>query len=249
MQMPSEGRVVDVDRCDLVVGEKPWAFAREHATAIDAHWARRSAESPQFFNGRVLMLSRFDIEGGVLSGDVFETDFKSFLFWRESGEKPGCGIVDAFGSALIRAGDGAVLLGKQRPGNINSGLSYLPGGFIDRRDICHDGQRRVIDIRASIRREIAEETGLTELDYTEQPGFIVTVLAAQVSIAVTFRCHLPAIELRAKILAHILSEENPELDDVVIVRSADDIKGLPMPPYARTLINTLYGSHSSLPGD
>ncbi len=236
----SDGRVVHVEHCELVAGDRPWLYARQNSALIDAHWQRRSAESPAFFNGQVLMLADYSIGDGTLKGEFFETAFKAFLYWRETGEQPGCGITDGFGSALIRSRDGAVLLGLQTAGNINAGLAYLPGGFIDRRDIKNVDGCRIIDIRSSIAREVAEETGLGAADLASQPGYTLTLTRAQISIAVSYQSQLDADQLRAKILQHISTEANPELADIVIVRNKLDLDGIAMPHYADVLLHHIF---------
>ncbi|MEQ1719186.1 MAG: NUDIX hydrolase, partial [Hyphomicrobium sp.] len=126
-----------------------------------------------------------------------------------------------------------VVLGRQHAGHINAGLAYLPGGFIDGRDVAASGE---IDIRASIARELAEETGLGPAEIMPDPGFLLTEVAAHVSFAVTYRSHFTADALAARIRAHIAADPDPELSDVVIVKGPDDIAHLAMPHYARVLV-------------
>ena len=143
---------------------------------------------------------------------------------------------DGFGSALICAADGAIVLGGRRAGNVNGGLAYLPGGFIDGRDVASDGR---IDIAASIARELEEETGLTAKDVTVQPGYLVTITGPHVSIAKTFHSGLDAEELMRKIESHLAADATSELDGMVIVRDVRDLEGLAMPSYARLLIGEI----------
>ena len=164
----AEGTVVFVQHCALELSRKPWDFASDNATAIDDHWNRRRRSNPAFFNGVVHVLEAGTIVNGTFHATFKRTDFKSFLYWRETGY-PDAAAHDAFGSALVVSREGHVVLGRQRAGNINAGIAYLPGGFIDQRDVANDG---TIDIAASIRRELTEETGLTEPDVVEQSGFL-----------------------------------------------------------------------------
>lgn len=225
--------VVRVNRVALKVADgATWPFAVERAGEIDAHWAKRSAETPNFFNGVVHMTRNPVIAGGVFSGELIRSDFKSFLYWREMGH-PDRTVGDAFGSALLRSAEGHVVLGKQLPGNINSGLSYLPGGFIDVRDVAADG---TVDIDASILREVSEETGLGLDDIERVPGYLIAVAGAAISIAAEFRSRLAAEEMRAKIRAFIALGAEPELEDAVIVRSRADVASLATAPYARVLL-------------
>jgi 8-oxo-dGTP pyrophosphatase MutT (NUDIX family) len=228
-------RVQRIDRCELVVGGGRWAFAEAHAAEIDAHWQRRLSASPGMFNGVIHILGEGAIADGGLSGRMLRTDFKSFLFWKDHGY-PDRSVRDAFGSALLLSAEGHVMLGRQAAGHLNSGLSYLPGGFIDARDADVAGR---IDVAASVAREIAEETGLDVAQLTRDPGFITTEAGALLSIAVAYRSPLSSKDLQAAIHAFIAAEVEPELSEVVVVRCAADLEGLAMPHYAEVLLPRL----------
>src|SRR5262249_27078623 len=75
--------VVALDRLDLSFAPHSWAFADERRADIDAHFAARQRERPKLWNGRVLLMSRCVLNGRSLSGSFFETDFASFLAWRD----------------------------------------------------------------------------------------------------------------------------------------------------------------------
>lgn len=230
------GYVRRVRTCSLHVSSAPWAFAESQAGAIAAHWAQRLAQNPAFFNGAIHLLHDYSLEGGVFHGRLLRTDFKSYLYWRETGY-PGHGLHDAFGSALLRSREGKILLGRQAPGNINAGLTYLPGGFIDRRDVRPD---QSIDLAGSIEREIAEELGFPQDSFTAKPGALVTFAGPLISIAIDYTSPRTAADLLAMARRHIASECEPELEDVVAVASAADLQALAMPDYARNLLTALF---------
>jgi hypothetical protein len=149
-----DNQVLDVATVRLTTSAQPWAFAVENQDAIDAHWTARQRQQPNFFNGTVLVLAGYDVTAErCLDARFLWTDFKSFLFWRESGW-PDRTVMDAFGSALIFSASGKLLLGQQRDGHLNGGLCYPPSGFIDAADVTAEG---AIDIEHSVRREIDEE--------------------------------------------------------------------------------------------
>ena len=225
-------RVVRVSACRLKDDPSPWLWPQSRAHHIEAHWARRTAENPAFFNGAIYILRDCHIAGGLFEASFVRTDFKSFLYWREQGY-PDAGVKDGFGAALIRSREGHVLLGRQSAGHINSGLAYLPGGFIDARDVAADGS---IDIEASVWRELGEETGLERSDLVREPGFFVTFAGSLVSIAVPFQSPLDSHALQHRILAHIASEPNPELSSTEVVRTRSGIAGLKIAPYAQILL-------------
>jgi len=232
------GRVVRVTGCDLAVEPGAWAFAEDRREEIEEHWVRRKAEGAPYFNGVIHLMRRHSISDAMFTARFVPTDFKSYLYWRDSGF-PDEGVADAFGSALVRSAEGHVLLGRQRAGNINSGLTYLPGGFIDAHDVAADGQ---IDIEGSIARELLEETGLAGPALERVPGYLVTFAGPLLSIAAEFLADLPSQTLRETMLGHLRGDAQSELVDIIVVRSAGDLEGLAMPPYARVLLTSLFGA-------
>ena len=229
-----EPRCVRLANCSFAVADWAWPWAAERADAIAHDWARRRALLPQLFEGPVYLLREPTIDGATLTGTLFRTDFSSFLYWRDhrAEEK---GVLETFGASLIRSAEGHVLLGRQGPGQLNSGRAYPPSGLIDGDDL-HDG---AIDIDASIARELAEETGLQPGALARVPGYIATVNEWQVAVAVEWRSPLAAEALRQRILDFIAAEQEPELDDIVIVRQRSDIDARIMLGHAQALLRTI----------
>lgn len=225
-------QVTYVEACDLTVSDAAWAFAIENADAIDAHWQRATLANPSYFNGRIYVLAQSRMEDGVFSGRLIAAEFKAFLYWKETGQTD-TSVCDVFGSALIRSGDGAILLGRQRAGNLNAGLVYLPGGFIDPRDRDEDGR---VDIRASVLREVEEETGLRAHTLAVSEGFLITRLGQQVSIAVELVGDGDASRMMAFMREAVAHEAAPELEEIVAVRTVADLEPLPMPDFAQVLL-------------
>ncbi len=228
--------VFRVSLCALSVVPGSWRFANENRAAIDAHWDACRAANPAYFNGAIYVLSGFRLAEGRFQGELLRTDFKSFLYWRDLGWPLAAGVRDCFGAALIRSGDGAVLLGRQAKGHLNAGQAYLPGGFIDDRDVGADGS---IDMTASALREVEEETGLAVCDLEVLPGLIVTVAGPSVALVVEMSSALAATDLRAEMLARIARQPDPELADVVILRHAPAIDDPGLAPYARVLLRAI----------
>jgi 8-oxo-dGTP pyrophosphatase MutT (NUDIX family) len=225
-----------IARCELRVVAGAWRYAEKNADAIEAHWREASRNNPAYFNGKIYLISAMNLADACAYADLIETDFKSFLHWR-SDQFPDANVLDGFGSALIRAQNGDVVIGRQRPGNLNAGLAYLPGGFIDPGDVRADG---AIDIEKSIVRELAEETGLIAGQHVSaEPGFYLTRAGWQLSFAVAYRAQASAEELKDRIAAHLASSTDPELEEIVVLRSQKDLLGLAMPPYAQTLLPEL----------
>ncbi|MCU0955322.1 MAG: NUDIX domain-containing protein [Hyphomicrobium sp.] len=221
-----------ITECILKAGAREWEFARSNARQIDAHWQRRSASNPAFFNGRIFMLADYLVSGGIFEGELMQVEFKQFLYWKDTGY-PDKTVFDVFGSGLIRSRDGAVLLGRQRPGNLNEGFVYLPGGFIDPRDTDADGH---VDIRASVLREVEEETGLGKAQVSVRDGFLVTTTGQQISIAVDLVSGEDGPSLQARVRRALSVDGDSELDDVILVRATEDLAGSKVPAYADMLL-------------
>ena len=231
------GAVVAVEECRLLLADEGWDFADAHAHDIEAHWERRLEDNPEFFNGTIYLTRGAEVEDGVLSARVFATDFKNFLYWRETGYGDRS-VTDVFGSALVVSADGAVILGRQREGHINSGLAYCPGGLVDTRDVLTDGS---VDILGSIRRELGEETGLTTGLLAETSGFLVTRLGQQMSVAAEFRSPLSTPLLTQHIADYLDADPRSELADVVAVASLDEAAAVPMPSFMHPLLRAYFG--------
>ncbi len=59
----------------------------------------------------MILLKDYRIEKGVLSGSGFETDFASFVAWRDW-NFPDRDVFNVFAMAAVRAADGGYLLGQ-----------------------------------------------------------------------------------------------------------------------------------------
>lgn len=229
--------VVHVQSHHLRVIQAGWQYAIEQAAEIAAHWQHRLAQNPGFFNGPIHLLREWKIDNGHFTGDLLRTDFASFLYWREH-DHPDRSVRDCFGSGLLRSSDEKIILGRQSPGHINSGLTYFPGGFIDHRDVDADA---TVDVAASVSREITEELGFAPGTFVSRPGAYLTLEGQLLSIAIDHVSPLSADELVRMARSFIASEPDSELEDVVAVATPADLVSLPMPPFTRLLLQTLLG--------
>jgi ADP-ribose pyrophosphatase YjhB (NUDIX family) len=230
------GRVQCVARCHLTAGETVWDFGNHHSTAIEAHWKAAKANNPGYFNGRVFMLTEGEVAKDQFSGVLMAVDFKDFIWWRENPALD-TRVRDCFGSALVVSRDNHVMLARQREGNINAGLSYLPGGFIDERDVADDG---TVDIVTSVLRELAEETGLQSTDLTCAADLLVTTIGNQVSLSVVLHSDREASELKARVSEFLEADPDGELDAVMFVTKEADLNSYRVPDYARCLVRHFF---------
>ena len=219
--------VVRLARAELRFAPRPWPFAQERRAEIDAHFAGLMRERPRAFNGRVLMLREFAIDDSLLRGAYFETDFASFIAWRDWGW-PDASVRNCFGQAALRAADGAFVLGVMSSHTLNAGRIYFPSGTPDPNDVI--GEK--VDLDGSVLRELTEETGLTAADVVLDAGWHAVLAGPRLAMLKPVRSPLPADELRARILGHMASEAHPELADMRIVRGPDDLDDM-MPAFIK----------------
>jgi 8-oxo-dGTP pyrophosphatase MutT (NUDIX family) len=203
---------------DLKVRPFAWPFAAERRCEIDAHFAGKQREKPDLWNGRVLLGRNTVRTEERLAADYFETDFASFLAWRDWGF-PDMSVFNGFGMGALQSSDGAFLLGEMADHTSNAGRIYFPAGTPDPDDV-RDG---VLDITGSIQREIAEETGLGAADYTMDTHWTCVFAGPSIAMIRILRVELPGEALRARIEANLARERKPELRAVHLVWSRSDL--------------------------
>lgn len=223
--------IVPLDRIEIACEPWSWPFAEARRAEIDAHFARRLARSVQLWNGRVLLARDYHIAGATLTGTCFETDFASFLAWRDW-DFPDRSVINCFAMGALRSADGAFLLGVMAPHTANAGRIYFPAGTPDPNDLV-DGR---LDLAGSIAREVAEETGLTPGDYTPAPGWHAVPAGVRLALIRILAAPLPALELQRKMRAHLARETVPELADIRIVRGVADFDPM-MPPFVTAYLS------------
>jgi 8-oxo-dGTP pyrophosphatase MutT (NUDIX family) len=219
-----------VTALDLPVRPAPWPFAQARRAEIEAHFAEKQREKPAIWNGRVLIGRNPVFTEDRFSAEYFETDFASFLAWRDWGF-PDRDIFNGFGMGALRSADGAFLLGEMGPHTANAGRIYFPSGTPDPDDV-RDG---ALDIAGSIVREVEEETGLTEKDYTMEPHWDCVVSGAAVAMIRLLRVDMPGEALRARIAENLARQRQPELCAVHLVRGINDLTAA-MPRFVTAFI-------------
>jgi 8-oxo-dGTP pyrophosphatase MutT (NUDIX family) len=207
-----------VTALDLPVQPWSWPFAQLRRAEIDAHFAARQREKPQLWNGRVLLARHPVLAGGRLSACYFETDFASFLAWRDWGFPDG-GVFNGFGMGALRSSDGAFVLGEMGPHTANAGRIYFPAGTPDLDDI----KQGAVDIPGSVAREMEEETGLTPADYRAAADWDCIVSKVSIAMIRILDADMPAEALRARIEANLARQREPELTAIHLVRSPADL--------------------------
>lgn len=232
-EAPSE--IVAVHSCDLSVTETPWAWAEDNAGGVKRFWKKAIVDKPALFNGQVLVMGQHTLSDGCLTGEVHKTDFASFLYCKDKGLPAEAGIRNVFGCAAVRSSEGHLLFGRMAPYTATSGRVYPMAGTPDPQDI-RDGK---LDIEGSMQRELNEEAGLSTADASRQPGYMLIEDAGMSALCAVFDFDVPSRDLKARMMAHIDLQEQPELDEIVIFRRAGFHVHHRMPGFARTLVQHL----------
>lgn len=202
-----------------------WPFADERRRDIDAHFAKLQLETPQLWNGRVLLGRNPCFTADTFSAEYFETDFASFIAWRDWGF-PDASVFNGFGMGALRSRDGAYALGEMAPHTANAGKIYFPAGTPDLNDV-KDGE---VDIAGSVAREVAEETGLMMTDFQVADYWDCIVAGPLIALMRGLQSDLDGEALRRRIEGNLAKQETPELAAIHLMRRQGDITTA-VPPY------------------
>jgi 8-oxo-dGTP pyrophosphatase MutT (NUDIX family) len=207
-----------VTTLDLMVRPVRWPFAEERRAEIAAHFAEKQRERPQLWNGRILLGRDPVFSDGHFAATYFETDFASFLAWRDWGF-PDSAVFNGFGMGALRACDGAFVMGEMGHHTANGGRVYFPSGTPDLDDV-RDG---ALDIPGSVIREIEEETGLIIDDYQAETDWHCVVTGHAIAMIRILNLDMPGEVIRARIEANLAAQADPELSAIHLVRGTSDL--------------------------
>jgi 8-oxo-dGTP pyrophosphatase MutT (NUDIX family) len=210
--------LIAVERLELGIAPYAWPFAQERRGEIDDHFAMLRRSKPEIWNGRVLLMRDAAIGDGVLRGTYFETGFADFMAWRDWGF-PDRAVRNCFSMGALRGSDGGYLLGVMSALTANAGRIYFPAGTPEPADIVGG----TVDLLGNVLRELQEETGLDPAALTVAPDWTAVIAGPRLALMKAIQADIPAEALRAEVLRHLATEAQPELADIRIVRSPDDI--------------------------
>jgi hypothetical protein len=219
-----------VTTLDLKLEPFAWPFALGRRAEIDAHFARMQREKPKIWNGRVLLGRKPVFEGSRFATSYFETDFASFLAWRDWGF-PDKDVFNGFGMGALRCADDAFVMGEMAGHTANAGRIYFPSGTPDLDDI--DGG--AVDIEGSVAREVEEETGLTPADYQVGAHWDCVVTGASVAMIRILHADISGEAMRKRIEANLARQSEPELSAIHLVRGRSDLTAA-MPRFVTAFI-------------
>ena len=227
MQPPVIHRVTSLE---LPVDSWSWPFAEARRPEIDAHFALQQRAKPKLWNGRVLLGRHPVFAGDRFSASYFETDFASFLAWRDWGF-PDKDVFNGFGMGALCCADGAFALGEMSQHTANAGRIYFPSGTPDLDDV-RDG---AVDIPGSVARELEEETGLVPGDYLGDADWHCVHTGPAVAMIRILHVDMPGERLRARLEANLALQLSPELSAIHLVRGRGDLTAA-MPEFVTAFI-------------
>jgi 8-oxo-dGTP pyrophosphatase MutT (NUDIX family) len=166
----------------------------------------------------VLLGRHPQFSGDRLVADYFETDFASFLAWRDWGF-PDNGVFNGFGMGALLSNDGAFALGEMADHTANAGRIYFPSGTPDLNDV----RKGRLDIEGSVAREVEEETGLGPGDYRAEPHWDCVSTGVAIAAIRVLHVDMTGEVLRGRIEANLAGQKQPELTRIHLVRGRGDL--------------------------
>lgn len=232
--------VQHVDRLDFAFAPWTWPFAKRRRTAIAQFFDSLRANKPALWNGKLLLLRDAMLAGATLSGTFFETDYAAMLAalsWDAMGNE----VKSCFPAAAVLSADGAFILGEMAERTQNAGQVLLPCGSVERGDTSDDR----VDLFATLRRELLEETGLAADSLAATAGWYAVSAGALLPLIKVMRAAAPADELRQRICANLADQQDPEFCQIVAVRQASEL-GRQVPHWVSAFLQYFWESAGRL---
>jgi hypothetical protein len=232
-----EPSIIHLREVDARKVEHDWAWPRENGAAIAANWARRTADKPKMFNGRVFVLRQMSIDGDCARCGYAEVDFRDFISWIDMGF-PDDTIANGFAAGALMGSDGAFICGVMGKDTANAGRVYFASGTPDLDDLRSDGS---LDLGESLLRELVEETALAPHEFEITNEWILVRTWPTYAFIRYVKARVPAQVLAERIRANIAKQKDPELDDVVVIHGVNDISEKAMPVYVQRFFQWHFG--------
>lgn len=228
-------RLHEVQELDLAIEMGVLPFEATYREAVDAHFTRAVERNSSLFNGTMFLFDRCGFEAGRFVARGKKTDYATFLYWRDLGQRGG-GLRHCYAVGAVVSSDGLVLLGEMATTTANAGRVYMPSGSLDQHDLAPDGRLTPLD---NIHRELGEEVGLDATAFRRRPGWWVIEGWATFAMCAVFDAPYSAAELEARIGAHLASETEPELARIYFLHPARGIEDMNTIPYVPVLLDQL----------
>jgi 8-oxo-dGTP pyrophosphatase MutT (NUDIX family) len=213
--------VVPVLSAEIALDPAPHPFETENTVAIEENWERETAANPALFNGEVMLLSRLRYREARLEGSCHMVRYATFLLWRRS--RPIGSAEHAYAHAMPVTSDNALVLVRMAAHTANANRVYFAAGSFEPQDF----RAEKADIDFNMMREVREETGIDLKGLDRDPHYHLRSAAGATVIFRRYFLGEPAQQVAERIRDFVAREEEPEIAEPVIVRSAADLPDNP----------------------
>ncbi|ROO86270.1 ADP-ribose pyrophosphatase YjhB (NUDIX family) [Actinocorallia herbida] len=209
-------------RVRLVEGRPP-ELPAEHRRAMDRAWDEAVTANPALFDGPIVVLTGIRLEADLLALTWARATFRYGALHRVPGAAPLPGV---YASVVQPATEGGFLVGRMAAWTSVPSRWLLPGGTVEPPP---PGEAMdLATLRGHAARELREETGIV----TSPDDLTLVTVVRGISIGFLFQAPpRPVAALRAAFAEATAAEtaegRTPELDDLVLLRSSDDLADLP----------------------
>lgn len=234
MSDPDGFEIRHVSYVDLTLSPTPLAFETDHTAAIEAHWKIAQVANPALFNGTIFMASTPVLTDDCIRATCHPTRFASLQYWRARTDLDGA--FNIFANTVLRASDGALVMGRMAAHTSIAGRVCYPGGSLDEGDV----RAGKVDAASAALRECLEETGFGPQAYATQDGFVVCSNPRRIAISRIAKLRVDAETAKARTLGFMAQQAVPEFDDIIIVRSEAEADRLIPDRYERDLAMHLF---------
>ncbi len=208
--------IVPVDVVDVRLDPEPHPFETANAAAIEENWRAETQANPSLFDGTVVLLSEFGYADRRLFGRCHPVRYSTFLYWRR--DRVGT-VAHVFAHPMLVTKDNALIAIRMAAHTVNAGRVYFAAGSFEPGDFP-DG---VVDPHGNMVREVREETGL---DISSLPrGKRYHALSTDRGTVLFRRYFLDADadEIASRIRGFVAAENEPEIEEPVVIRNARDL--------------------------
>jgi 8-oxo-dGTP pyrophosphatase MutT (NUDIX family) len=124
---------------------------------------------------------------------------------------------------------------------VNAGQIYFPAGTPDPSDIFDDR----VDLDASARRELLEETGVSADEASVAPGWTLVFTPQRVACMKLITLPVAASEAKAEIEAYLAKDPHAEFSRMHIVRDPRDINVSRVPIFVAAYLRNAFAQRSA----